>query len=187
MDNIKIFPRLKEIILEKSYKEGIFLLSSGGTTSFYIDCKPTILDPEGISLVAIAFLQIIYQSDQHIDAIAGVELGAVPLVTGVSLLNYIVHGILLPGLIVRKKIKAHGTKHGIEGIENVPTGSSIVLLEDVITTAKTVIEAIARLEKAGYHVSYVVAIVDRQEGGRETLVKAGYDLRTIFTREELLS
>ncbi len=183
----KIYSRLKEIILKKSYKEGNFKLTSGKESNFYADCKPTTLDSEGISLVSFLFLNFIYQHNYHIGAVAGVELGGAPLVTGVSLTNFLLYKHSLPGLIIRKETKKHGTGKDIEGTENVTVGAKIALLEDVITTAGTVKKAITQLEKAGYNIGFVATIIDRQEGGREKLEEAGYDLRAIFTREDLIN
>ena len=176
--------RLREII-KRSYKEGRFTLSSGKQSNYYLDCKLVILDSEGITLVADEMIRIIYDY-RHAGAVAGVELGGALLATAVSLASNSAVGKSLPALIVRKGIKGHGTKKIIEGTENVPAGTEIAVLEDVITTGRSAWTAVARLREAGYLVMRVLAVIDRQEGGRETLADIGCDLRVLFRRDDFL-
>ncbi len=184
MDGLK--QRLKEIILEKSYRKGEFTLTSGKKSDFYIDGKQTTLHPEGAWLCGKLILEEIRKSGENIAAVGGMTLGADPLVTAVSVVSH-TEKTPLPAFIIRKKAKGHGTGQYLEGLKNIPAGSRVALLEDVVTTGGTLITAIERVEAAGLEVAMIITVVDRQEGGAENLNRAGYPLRAILTREEILS
>jgi len=178
--------RLKEILLEKSYRHGSFTLTSGKTSDFYIDGKQTTLSAEGAYLCGKLILEMILKQQEPIQAVGGMTLGADPLVTAVSLVSFLEkHPI--PAFIVRKEAKGHGTGNYIEGLKNMPAGCRVALLEDVVTTGGTLLKVIERVESQGFKVGLVVTVVERQEGGTKTLADAGYPLEAIFTREELLS
>ena len=178
--------RLKEILLEKSYRHGSFTLTSGKTSDFYIDGKQTTLSEEGAYLCGKLILEMILKQPEPIQAVGGMTLGADPLVTAVSLVSFLEkHPI--PAFIVRKEAKGHGTGNYIEGLKNMPAGCRVALLEDVVTTGGTLLKVIERVESQGFKVGLVVTVVERQEGGTKTLADAGYPLEAIFTREELLS
>ncbi len=178
--------RLKEILLEKSYRQGTFTLTSGKTSDFYIDGKQTILSAEGAYLCGKLILELIQKEESPIQAVGGMTLGADPLVTATSLVSYL-ENQPIPAFIVRKEAKGHGTGNYIEGLKNLPQGCNVALVEDVVTTGGTLLKVIERVEAQGFQVGLVVTIVERQEGGVETLAKAGYKLESVFTREELLS
>ncbi len=178
--------RLKEILLEKSYRQGTFTLTSGKTSDFYIDGKQTILSAEGAYLCGKLILELIQKEESPIQAVGGMTLGADPLVTATSLVSYL-EKQPIPAFIVRKEAKGHGTGNYIEGLKNLPQGCNVALVEDVVTTGGTLLKVIERVEAQGFQVGLVVTIVERQEGGVETLAKAGYKLESVFTREELLS
>lgn len=178
--------RLKEILLEKSYRKGTFTLTSGKTSDFYIDGKQTTLDAEGSYLCGKLLFELISNETNKIDAVGGMTLGADPLVSAVSLVSYLEHAPI-PAFIVRKEAKGHGTDNYIEGLKNLPKGGRVALVEDVVTTGGTLLKVIERVEAAGFTVGLVVTVVDRQEGGAETLAEEGYPLKALFTRESLLS
>ena len=178
--------RLKELLLEKSYREGKITLSSGLESDFYIDGKQTTLDAEGAYLCGRLLYDIIRSSGTAIDGVGGMTLGADPLVTAASVVSYLENGPL-PAFIVRKEPKKHGTENYIEGKNNLPPGGRVALVEDVVTTGGTLLEVIERVENQGFKVGLVVTVVDRQEGGAEALAAKGYDLKAIFTRAELLA
>lgn len=178
--------RLKEILLEKSYRKGTFTLTSGKTSDFYIDGKQTTLSAEGAYLCGKLLLELINNSAESIAAVGGMTLGADPLVTAVSLVSFL-EKRPIPAFIVRKEAKGHGTGNFIEGMKNMAPGCSVALVEDVVTTGGTLLKVIERVEAQGFKVGLVVTVVERQEGGVEVLAKAGYRLESIFTREELLS
>ena len=178
--------RLKEILLEKSYRKGTFTLTSGKTSDFYIDGKQTTLSAEGAYLCGKLLLELINNSAVKIDAVGGMTLGADPLVTAVSLVSFLEERPI-PAFIVRKEAKGHGTGNYIEGLKNMVPGGTVALVEDVVTTGGTLLKVIERVESQGFKVGLVATVVERQEGGVEVLAEAGYRLESVFTREELLS
>jgi len=181
--------KLKTILLERSYKEGIFTLSSGKTSDFYIDCRVTVLDGEGAFLTGIAFSKMITREFPEAVAVAGMTMGGDPLVTATSICSYLDSECNdLEALIIRKEPKGHGTNNYIEGKENVPVGSPIIIMDDVATTSGTLIMSKKRIESEGYIVAGVIVVVDRQEGASEALKEStGFTLNSIFTREQLLA
>jgi orotate phosphoribosyltransferase len=178
--------RLKQILLEKSYREGTFTLTSGKTSDFYIDGKQTTLSAEGAYLCGKLLLELIQSETTPIQAVGGMTLGADPLVTAVSVVSYLQKNPI-PAFIVRKEAKGHGTGNYIEGLKNMPAGCTVALVEDVVTTGGTLLKVIERVEAQGFKVGMLATVVERQEGGTAVLAAAGYPLKAIFTREELLA
>ena len=178
--------RLKELLLEKSYRKGKIKLTSGKESDFYIDGKQTTLDAEGAYLCGRLLYNLICSSQEKIDAVGGMTLGADPLVTAVSVVSFL-EGQALPAFIVRKEPKSHGTENYIEGRENLKEGARVALLEDVVTTGGTLLQVIERVKSQGFGIGMVATIVDRQEGGAEALAAHGYTLLSLFNREELLA
>jgi len=177
--------RLKTLLLEKSYRKGTFTLTSGRTSDFYIDCKQTTLDAEGAWLCGRLLYEFLRQEAKPIEAVGGMTLGADPLVTAVSIVSYL-EKAPIPAFIVRKEAKGHGTGNFIEGKSNLEPGCRVALLEDVVTTGGTLLKVIERVEAEGFHVGLVATVVDREEGGAETLQQAGYPLKALFTRTQLV-
>ena len=177
--------RLKELLLKKSYREGTFKLTSGRTSDFYIDGKQTTLDAEGGYLCGRLLFDIIRNHPEPIMGVGGMTLGADPLVTAVSLVSFL-EKMPIPAFIVRKEAKGHGTGNYLEGKSNLISGGLVALVEDVVTTGGTLLKVIERVEQEGFRVGLVAAIVDRQEGGAEALADAGYPLKAVFTREQLV-
>ena len=177
--------RLKELLIEKSYRKGTFTLTSGKTSDFYVDGKQTTLDAEGGYLCGRLLYELIREAPETIDGVGGMTLGADPLVTAVSIVSHL-DGNPIPAFIVRKEAKGHGTGNYIEGKNNLEPGCRVALMEDVVTTGGTLIQVIERVENEGFKVGLIVTVVDRQEGGAEALAKAGYPMKAIFTREELM-
>lgn len=176
--------RLAAIILEKSYREGEFLLTSGRTSDYYFDCKPTALFPEGAWLIGSLFCAML--SGRDVAGVGGMTLGADPLVSAVTVVSHI-EKRPLPGFIVRKQPKGHGTNQFLEGLSNFTPGTKVAMLEDVVTTGGTLVTACGRVRDAGLEIVAVLTVLDRQEGGRENLAKAGYELESIFTRADLVA
>ena len=174
--------RLAELLLEKSYREGEFLLTSGRKSDYYFDCKPTALYPEGAYVLGQLFCDMLEGLD--VAGVGGMTLGADPLVCAVTVVSF-VRGRPLPGFIVRKESKGHGTNQYLEGLGNFRPGDKVAMLEDVVTTGGTLLKACDRVRQAGLDIATVLAVLDRQEGGRENLAQAGYELKAIFTRAEL--
>lgn len=175
---------LAKLLYEKSYIEGEITLTSGKKSDYYFDCKQTALHPEGAWCIGTLFLDLL--RDVDVQGVGGMTLGADPLVSSVTVLSHLA-GRPLPGFIVRKEAKGHGTGRYLEGLGNFAPGMKVAMLEDVVTTGGTLIKACERVRDAGLEIVAVCAILDREEGGRENLARAGYDLSSVFTRAELLS
>ncbi len=120
----------------------------------------------------------------HLGAVGGLTLGADPVVTAIAVVSHL-EGAPLDAAIIRKKAKGHGTGAWIEGPAD--TGRPVAVVDDVCTTGKSTVEAIQRLRDAGYRVTHAVAIVDRNEGGRETLAAEGLTLDALFTIDDILA
>ena len=165
---------LIDILRKYAYKHGHFTLSSGQESEHYVNCKPIILTGKGLELISKMMLE-------HIDThgVAGLTLGADPLVSGVALVGK------RAGLIIRKEPKGHGTQSQIEG-PLPPIGTTLTVLEDVTTTGESAIKAAEVLRDSGYHVNRVVTVVDRQEGAKETMNHRGLQLVSLVTLEELV-
>jgi len=175
--------RLLEIIKQKSLLRGTFKLVSGATSNYYLDMKPTTFDPEGSNLIAdIAYNMLADEPD--IDAIGGLELGSVPIVTAISMRSW-ERQHPITGFVVRKEKKGHGTDKAIDG--NFRPNSTVVLFEDVTTKGGSVMIAINAVRHLGGEVRKVITIVDRLEGATENLKKEGIGLEAIFTTKDLLS
>ena len=168
--------KLLKQLIEKSYKKGNFTLSSGKKSIHYLNCKPVSLNGEGLNLISDLFLEL---KDSRSKAIAGLTLGADPIVSGL-IVKAALNGLDLDGLIIRKEIKKYGTKAGIEG-PTLEEGTLVTVLEDVVTTAGSVIKAIKKLRENNYVVEEVLSIVDRQEGGLEALEDENVKLKSLFT------
>ncbi|MDR3358610.1 MAG: orotate phosphoribosyltransferase [Desulfovibrio sp.] len=176
--------RLAKILLEKSYREGDFILASGRKSDYYFDCRVTALHAEGSRLIGLLFNDML--SNLDIRGVGGMTLGADPLVSAVTVTS-VTLGRPLHGLLVRKEAKGHGTGQFVEGLGNFSAGDSVAMLEDVVTTGKSLLTACERICSSGLRIAAVCTILDREEGGRETLEAAGYGSPlALFTRRELL-
>ena len=172
---------LLELLKKYAYKKGEYKLSSGKTSEHYVNCKPVTLSGRGLTLTSLLMLK-----EVNTAVVAGLTLGADPLVSGVSLVSAL-DSRMVNGLIVRKEAKGHGTQAWIEGLLP-PEGTHVTVLEDVITTGGSAIKAVKRLRDAGYVVERGVAIVDRQEDGEaDTAMKlAGLELISLFNLQQLV-
>jgi orotate phosphoribosyltransferase len=171
---------LRALLAERAYRRGQFTLASGRTSPHYVNCKPVTLSGEGLVLLAPLLLELV---EPEAVAVAGLTLGADPLVSAVAM-QASLEGRRLDALIVRKKAKGHGTGAWLEGPE-LPAGSRVTVLEDVVTSGGSAIQAVERLRQAGHQVKRVAALVDRQEGGAEAMAAAGLELRSLFRLEEV--
>lgn len=175
--------RLARLLVEKSYREGDFVLASGRRSDYYFDCRVTALHAEGSWLIGMLFNDLL--KDMDIKGVGGMTLGADPLVSATTVLSH-VQGRPLHGLLVRKEAKGHGTGQFVEGLGNFQPGDKVAMLEDVVTTGGSLLKACERVRAAGLDIAAVCAILDREEGGRGKLREAGYELRAIFTRPMLV-
>ena len=173
---------LFNLLQRNSYKKGNFQLSSGKQSSHYLNCKPVSLNGYGLKLISEFFLELMNSETQ---AVAGLTLGADPLVSGVILLAA-QKGIPLDGLIIRKEAKSHGTKSGIEG-PKLESNIVITVLEDVVTTAGSCLKAINKLREKNYIVNEVLTIIDREEGGADTLRKNNVVLKSLFNIRDFIN
>ena len=176
--------RLAQILVDRSYMEGDFTLASGKKSDYYFDCRQTSLHPEGAWLIGSLFTEML--ADLDITAVGGMTMGADPLISATSVASYL-KGCPLAGLIIRKAVKDHGTGRYIEGLANVTAGDKVAMLEDVVSTGGSVLQACDRVRDAGLEIAVICCVLDRGEGGREKLLEAGYQVRAIFTRPELVS
>ena len=177
--------RLLKILKELSYEEGDFTLASGKKSSFYIDCKETTLNPEGMYLVGTLMYRLV-QTIPGVDAVGGVSVGGDPLVCSTVLISRAI-GEPLPGFFIRKEPKGHGTNLWLEGGKNLQKGMKVVILEDVVTTGGSSLKAIESTEREGLKVVGVVALLDRLDGGKEAIESKGYIFKSIFNLGDLRS
>ncbi|TWT39102.1 orotate phosphoribosyltransferase [Blastopirellula retiformator] len=168
--------KLIEIVRQKGLQFGDFTLASGKKASYYMDCRKVTLDSEGALQVALGILEMM-EGDLP-DAVGGMAIGADPITAAVITMAA-VEQKTLAGFIVRKEAKAHGTGRDVEG--PVSPGQTCVIVEDVVTTGGSSLQAIEKVKTAGLEVREVIAIVDRLEGGAEAFAAAGYKLRTLLT------
>ncbi|MBC8436557.1 MAG: orotate phosphoribosyltransferase [Candidatus Omnitrophica bacterium] len=173
--------RLLALLKKGAYQKGKFVLSSGRTSDYYLDGRAITLTPEGAHLVAGIILEMIKGAD--IGAVGGPTLGADPIVGAVACLAHI-NKVPISTFIVRKSAKGHGTQRQIEGPQ-LKEGCRVVLVDDVATTGRALIEAKEALDKVGAKICRTIVIVDRQEGAAENLEKAGLRLEPIFKIEDL--
>jgi orotate phosphoribosyltransferase len=176
--------RLIELLIEKAFKyseEPIFKLVSGRMSNYYFNCKAVTLHPEGMHLIGNLIYDMIKDSGAR--GIGGLTLGADPIADAVAYTSYL-KGNPVEAFVVRKSAKSHGTMQWIEG--NIQKGNSVVIVDDVITTGKSTIEAIEKAKEAGLNIAKVIALVDRQEGGRENIETLGFSVEAVVTREEVM-
>ncbi|MGD1944178.1 MAG: orotate phosphoribosyltransferase [Leptolyngbyaceae cyanobacterium] len=167
--------RLLDLFCEAAYKEGDFTLSSGQKSTYYINGKQVTLHAAGGVMVGRLLLDKLPATTA---AVAGLTLGADPMVTGVSIVGAYGDRPITP-LIVRKEAKGHGTQAYIEG-PALPPGTPVVVLEDVVTTGRSAWQAVERLRQAGYTVDTILALVDRQQGGGEFYQAQGRNFEALF-------
>lgn len=168
------------LLESRALKKGEFVLSSGKTSSYYLDGRVITLSSEGAYLTASIILELI--KDGCPSAVGGPALGADPIVGAVACLSCI-NNIPLQTFIVRKSAKEHGRCRQIEGPE-LKKGDKVVLVDDVATTGKALIEAKKALDDIGVVVLKAIVIVDRNEGAADNLLEAGLKLESIFNIEE---
>jgi len=174
--------RLRQILLEKSVVKGReFTLASGKTSDFYVDARVTTLDAEGAALCGRIFLQLL--ADYEVDAVGGYSIGADPIVSAIAVISHL-EKRPLPAFIIRKEEKSHGTRKMIEG--NFRAGMRVALFDDVITSGGSIIKGAKQVESSGGRVEVIMAVLDREEGGRETIESHGYRFMPIFTKRDLL-
>ncbi|MBE9005714.1 orotate phosphoribosyltransferase [Fortiea sp. LEGE XX443] len=172
--------KLLDLFCQLAYQEGDFVLSSGLRSSYYINKTQVTLHPQGALAVGRLIFPLLPADTQ---AVAGLTLGADPIVTAVSVVS-VYENRPIPALIIRKEAKGYGTKAYIEG-PTLPEGAKIVVLEDVVTTGQSALKAVNRLQEAGYVVEEIIALVDRKQGGAELYQSVGLKFKALFEIEEV--
>lgn len=184
---------LKHAIRKFSYRENHeqpFTLASGKTSPYYFDLKQTLLQPEYLALAGEIVSRVIAQRYTGRVVVAGLTMGADPIIYAACLTNQKFYTVnaeapteFLPA-IVRKEAKDHGTEKKIEMLKGIDTATPCVVVDDVITTASSTLKALAAMREAGFSIRHAICILDRGEGGRETLLSHGVELLPVFTAAE---
>ena len=175
--------QLIELLARRSVRRGNFTLASGRQSSFYVDCRLTTMSPQGLSSIGPIGLSVIRDRGWDADSIGGLTLGADPVSYAISYASADTRKPLR-AFTVRKEAKAHGTGKLIEG--PFETGDRVVVIEDVITTGGSALKAAEVIRAAGASILGVLAVVDREEGGREAIEAAGYQVASIARVSEIL-
>jgi orotate phosphoribosyltransferase len=163
-------PTLARLLAERSAKRGQFTLSSGRTSTLYVDARLTTMSPDGLALIGPSALAAIERADWRVDSVGGLTLGADPVTYAIAYASALA-GRPVRAFTVRKEAKAHGTGRLIEGPFR--SGDRVAVIEDVITTGGSALRAIDAVRQAGGEVVGVLALVDREEGGREAIEATG--------------
>jgi orotate phosphoribosyltransferase len=180
---------LRAILVEKSVCHGNFTLASGAQSDFYVDAKLTTSDPRAALLVGRVGWRLVKETatarDIHVDSIGGLTMGADWMALSIGIAAYLDSpSIDIQTFSVRKFAKKHGRHKRIEG--NFSKGQTVVVVDDVITTGDSTLQAIEAIEEAGGRVGFVIVLVDRQEGGREAIEQRGHAVVPIFSRTDLI-
>jgi orotate phosphoribosyltransferase len=174
--------RLKTLLLKHALSFGDFVLSSGKKSHYYLDVRKVSTLPEGAFLLAKIILSMLPEGE--VQALGGPTIGADPIAGAVAAISFL-EGRQLPTFLIRREPKAHGTARAIEG--NLEKGWKVAILDDVVTTADSILSAAQTIEDAGCEVGRTLAVVDREEGGAEEIRRAGYRFDAILRVSELLS
>jgi orotate phosphoribosyltransferase len=177
--------RLIELLCAKSFKYSDtpdFLLASGKTSHYYVNCKPVTLDPEGMYLTGHLMFEAV--RDSGCRGVGGLTFGADPIAVATAFASHLMNQPL-KAFSIRKQTKDHGMIRWIEG--DMAPGDRVVILEDVTTTGSSALKAVERARAEGLEVVRVVTLVDRQEGGLEAIRRVVGDASAIITRDELMA
>ncbi len=173
---------LERLLLARSVQRGDFLLASGRRSSYYIDCRMTTMSAEGQILIGQAGLSLIRSKQWHPRCVGGLTMGADPVAYAIAAASF-GSAEVVDAFSVRKDPKQHGTRRSIEG--NFTSGDSVIVVEDVITSGGSALQAIETLQENGAHIIGVLAVVDREQGGAARILQSGYDVVSITTSSAL--
>jgi orotate phosphoribosyltransferase len=176
--------RLLALLLERSFRTGDFVLASGARSPYYIDCRTTTTHAEGQALIGTLGLAALREAGVRPDAVGGLTMGADPVSYAIAHASWTA-GDPVNAFTVRKEAKAHGTGKRVEGC--FAAGHRVVVVEDVITTGKSALEAASVVEAEGGTVLGVLALVDREEGGRGAVEARGWPVWRLYRVGELLT
>ena len=172
--------RLRELVRERAIRLGDFVLSSGRRSTYYADCRQVTFWPEGAYLVGRALFDVL--RDRDVAAVGGPAMAAVTMIAALAVVSHQA-GQPLPGFVVRKETKEHGTRQSIEGA--LPAGGRVAIVDDTMTTGGSLFLAIDAVEAVGCTVDIVLTILDRQEGGAEIIRARGYEYRSLMTVSDI--
>lgn len=174
---------LARLLAQRSVRRGRFTLASGRESSHYVDARLTTMSPEGLALIGPLALQAIRERQWAVDAVGGLTLGADPIAYAIAVAS-VGSPPLVRAFTVRKEAKQHGTGRLIEG--PMREGDAVVVIEDVITTGGSALKAAEAIQQAGARISGILALVDREEGGRAVLEERGFEVTCLATLSQLL-
>lgn len=174
---------LVRLLAQRSVRRGRFTLASGRESNHYVDARLTTMSPEGLAVIGPLALAAIRERQWAVDAVGGLTLGADPIAYATALAS-VSKPPLVRAFTVRKEAKQHGTGRLIEG--PMREGDRVVVIEDVITTGGSALRAAEAVQRAGASISGILALVDREEGGRATLEAEGFQVVCLATLTELL-
>jgi orotate phosphoribosyltransferase len=177
--------RFVALLRALAYEQREVVLSSGRTSNFYIDCKQAVLTAEGHFLCGWLVCHVLQQVAPDVAAVGGLTMGADPIASATSTLSFL-GARPLHAFYLRKEPKAHGTARWLEGARTVVPGTPVAIVEDVVTTGASTLKAVARAREHGLHVRHVVALCDREEGGREA-IEAEVPMVALSRRTEFTS
>jgi orotate phosphoribosyltransferase len=172
------------LLAERSAKRGQFTLASGKQSDFYIDARLTTMSPEGLSIIGPLALAALRRTGWNVDAVGGLTLGADPIAYAISYASA-ASDHPLRAFTVRKEPKAHGTGRLLEG--PIGEGDRVAVIEDVITTGGSALRAIQVVRSAKASVAGVLALVDRGEGGRQAIERAGISVISLVTADQIIA
>jgi orotate phosphoribosyltransferase len=177
---------LRTLLATRTLKRGDFLLVSGKRSRIYFNMKATMMTPEGAAQCARGLLSVLEGLDA--DYVAGLEMGAVPLLGGIAALSWDI-GRPIGAVFVRKTAKAHGTSLMVEGLDDAGgeslAGKRVVLIDDVATSGGSILKAAEQIEAAGGIMKDAIVILDREQGADANLAERGITLHALFTATDL--
>lgn len=176
--------RLLLLLAERSARRGHFTLASGRQSTLYIDARLTTMSPDGLALIGPLALDLLGQTSWNVSAIGGLTLGADPVSYAIAYASASTDHPLR-AFTIRKEVKVHGTRKLIEGPFR--EGDRVAVIEDVITTGGSALRAVAVIRAAGGLVAGVLALVDREEGGREAILAAGLPVVTLVQARDIVA
>jgi len=178
------YGRLLTLLAERSARQGHFTLASGRESTLYIDARLTTMSPDGLALIGPLALKALQDAKWNITAVGGLTLGADPLSYAISYASASTSQPLR-AFTVRKEAKLHGTGKLIEG--PFQTGDRVAVIEDVITTGGSALRAIQAIRSAGGVICGVLALVDREEGGREAIQADGIPVIALVQASDIVA
>lgn len=178
--------RLLELLIEYSFMTGDFTLASGKKSNYYFDFRAAASHPEAIKLVGELIFEKIQSYGHYIEAVGGAIFGAAPMVTAITIESYLQKDPVR-GFYIRKEPKKYGTRSYVEGFIDTDVEMNVLMVEDVITTGGSILRAIEHLGEShpNCNVLGILALLDREEGGRENIEGAGYPLWSLFQINDL--